>query len=168
MKRPGNNVQLYPPSVIYENGRIRDRVFPQEAVGICWKSQNSSSILLANSLRLESDIINEAPIVLIPESDDRILVRYSILVKQYALSSDAYNFFELMKKNSEEIGSIFSPQPSELRGNIHCVTNPDEYVVGFITSSTVTEKRIFITQFDVRPWPNPVVCESKKVDNNTG
>jgi len=145
--------------IIYENGIIRDRIFPQEDVFVCWKNQSSTNILLANSLRLQSDIISEAPLVLIPVGDEKLFVRYSILVRQYALEQDAYNFFELMKKNTEDIGSLFSPQPSEIKGNLHCVTNADEFVIGFVTASTITEKRIFISAAQVEPWPNLDNCK---------
>jgi hypothetical protein len=157
---------VFAPFVIYENGVIRNRVFPQEDVSVCWKNKSSTNILLANSIRLQSDIISEAPIALIPAADEKLFVRYSILVKQYALEPAAYNFFELMKKNSEEIGSLFSPQPSEIKGNLHCITNPDEFVIGFVTASTITEKRFFISYAQVAPWPNLTICEEVRFPNN--
>ena len=156
---------VYGPTIIYENGRIRDRVFPQENVSICWKNNLSTNIILANSLRLKSDIINEAPILFIPLGDEKLLWRYSVLVRQYAMDKEAYNFFDLMKRNSEDIGSIFSPQPSEIKGNIHCVTDPAEFVVGFVTASTVPEKRIFIEAGQVVPWPSPNNCIELRVHN---
>jgi Domain of unknown function (DUF4249) len=156
----------YAPDVIYENGTIRNRVYPQEDVSICWKNYSSTSIFLASSIRLQSDIISEEPLVFIPFSDEKLFFRYSILVRQYALEPDAYNFFDLLKKNSENIGSLFNPQPSEIKGNIHCLTNPDEFVVGFVTASSVAEKRIFISFDQVPPWPNPNRCETTKVSNN--
>jgi hypothetical protein len=123
---------------------VRERVMPQEEIFYCWKYDTSSSILLANSTRLQDDIIYKAPLEFIPRGDERMSVRYSIQVRQYALDKDAYNFYELMKKNTEEIGSLFSPQPFELKGNIHSLTDPQEYVLGYVTASTVDEKRIFI------------------------
>ena len=153
-------------SIIYQNGVIRNRVFPQEEVSVCWKYQSSTNILLANSTRLQSDIISEAPLILIPVGDEKLFVRYSILVRQYALEKEAYDFFELMKKNSEEIGSLFSPQPSEIKGNLHCVTNPDEFVIGFVTASSITEKRIFISAVQVNPWPTVNTCETYTISSN--
>jgi hypothetical protein len=54
-----------------------------------------------------------------------------------------------MKKNTEKIGSIFDPQPSELSGNIQCVSDPSETVVGFISCGLVREKRIFIKPSEI-------------------
>lgn len=49
-----------------------------------------------------------------------------------------------LKKNTEQLGSIFDAQPSEISGNLHCISNPDEQVIGFVGCTTETEKRIFI------------------------
>ncbi|MFI5160882.1 MAG: hypothetical protein ACHQHN_06370 [Sphingobacteriales bacterium] len=35
-------------------------------------------------------------------------------------------------------------QPSELPGNIHCITNPGEAVIGYVTAGSSVESRIFI------------------------
>lgn len=149
--------------IIYQNGSIRNRVMPAEDVSVCWKYASSTNIPLANSVRLQDDIISRALLTLITPGNERLSVRYSILVKQYALDKEAYEFFELMKKNTEEIGSIFSPQPSEIKGNIQCLTDPSQYVLGYITASAVQTKRIFIR---VSPWNFREDCPSFKVAAN--
>jgi hypothetical protein len=75
------------------------------------------------------------------------------------MDKEAYNFYELMKKNTEEIGNIFSPQPSEVRGNIRNPNDAKEYVLGYVTASTVEEKRTFI----VIPWNFRQNCNSINV-----
>jgi hypothetical protein len=130
---------------VYENSinYVRSRNFPAEEVYHCWKYDTSKTILLANSTNLLNDVIFKMPLTYIETSSEKVAVRYSIQVSQYALDKQAYNFFELMKKNTEEIGSVFSPQPSELAGNIRCVSDPLEYVLGYVTASTVEKKRAF-------------------------
>lgn len=152
----------YYSDVIYENGTVRFRNMPDEDVSVCWKYDHSLNIPLANSTRLQQDIINRAPLTFIPEGNERISVRYSILVRQYALDREAYTFFELMKKNTEEIGTIFSPLPSEMQGNIKCITDPDRYVLGYVTASSVEKKRIFI---QAGQWGFFQHCESVTVQN---
>ncbi|MEO6851503.1 MAG: DUF4249 domain-containing protein [Mucilaginibacter sp.] len=115
-----------------------------QQVYFCYANDNSNSILLGSSARLTKDVISAAPIVFIPPTSERIEKKYSILVNQYALTSDAYNFWENIKKNTEELGSIFDAQPSEIAGNIHCTTNPEEPVIGYVSASTFSSKRIFI------------------------
>ena len=156
---------VFGPTVIYQNGLIRDRIFPQENVSVCWKNSLSSSVLITNTTRLEKDIVNEQPLVFIPLGDEKLSYRYSIFVKQYALDAGSYAFYELLKKNTEDIGSFFGPQPSEITGNLHCVTVPDEFVVGYVTSSTVSTKRIFITAAEVQ-WPFYTSCEERRLPNH--
>ena len=151
---------------IFTNGALRRRNFPGEDVSICWKFSPSTGIFLANSTRLQSGIISQMPIVFIPHGDEKLFVRYSIIAKQYALAEDAYNFFEIMKKNTEDIGSFFGPLPSELKGNIHCLTNPEEPVIGFVTSSAATQKRIFIDASQVSNWLHYYSCEELFVPNH--
>lgn len=142
----------YSDLIVQSNGTIRPRVLPAESVYICWKSDSSKTVLIGNSLRLNIDRISEAPIHFVPLKEEKMSVRYSILVKQYALSKEAYAYYELLKKNTESLGSIFDPQPSEDKGNITCISDPSEKVIGYVTSSTVTEKRIFISNQELNDW----------------
>ncbi len=128
---------------------VRDRVLPAEDVSKGWKFNNSTSIFLGSSARLQSDVIFEAPLTAIERGSEKLSVRYSILVRQYAMDKAGYEFYDLMKKNTENIGSIFDVQPSEVKGNIHCVTNPAEPVIGYVSASTISEKRIFVSASDL-------------------
>jgi len=127
----------------FRNGEL---VFiePDEYREICYTTNNSKEILLGNTTALQNDVVSMAPIISIPNDNSKISVRYSILVKQYALTAASYNYWRIVKQNSQPNGDIFDPQPSQLYGNIHCVEDPDEPVIGFINASSVKEKRLFI------------------------
>ncbi len=89
--------------------------------------------------------------------------RYSILVKQYALTPDAFNFYQNLKTNTEQLGSIFDAQPSEISGNIHNVNNANEPVIGYMSITNVQSLRIFVNAASVLPQyfltPYPYDCE---------
>jgi hypothetical protein len=110
----------------------------------CFQNHFSSSILLGSSAKLSQDVISQQPILSIPSTSEKIELKYSILLKQYALTKDAYNYWQNLKKNTEQLGSIFDAQPSEIQGNIHCISNPHEPVIGYISVGSVKQKRIFI------------------------
>ncbi|MGV3527360.1 MAG: DUF4249 domain-containing protein [Flavisolibacter sp.] len=131
----------------------------------CWKYGISQTINIGSSAKLAEDKINEAPVLLIPFGSEKLSVRYSMLLKQQALTKQAYEYFQLMKKNTETLGTIFDPQPSELKGNIHCVTNPAEGVIGYLTAAEFTQKRIFITAQDLN-WSYQQACYYERVKNN--
>jgi hypothetical protein len=115
-----------------------------EEISRCWASDTSSSITIGSSEKLTQNVIANLSIILVPLSSEKFTERYSLLVNQYALNKDAYVYYQKLKKNTEQLGSIFDAEPSQLTGNIHCVTNSDEPVIGFISAGSVSHKRIFV------------------------
>jgi len=118
----------------------------------CWRNLNSDAIIIGTSIALNQDVINQEPIATVPQNSQKISIRYSILVKQYAITPEAYQYYSILKKNTENLGSLFETQPTQLIGNFHAVKNPSEVVIGFFTASSVEQKRIFISKFDVSNW----------------
>jgi hypothetical protein len=58
----------------------------------CWRSARSTNISLANTEKLSSNVIYQYPLTEISYSgSDRLVIRYSILVKQYAISKEWYD-----------------------------------------------------------------------------
>lgn len=150
----------------YENGVVLPRDPFLDDVSTCWKYGKSSNILIGSSASLQSDAIYRAPIAFFSNGDEKLAVRYSILLRQYALDKKGYEFYEMMKKNTESLGSIFDAQPSEIRGNIRCTADPYEPVIGYISASDVEEKRIFITWAQLGGWIFGQDCESYDIPNH--
>lgn len=123
----------------------------------CWGTTLSTNISTASSEALSQDVISYAPVEVVPQNDERMALRYSINVKQYGLTKEAYNYWQIVKKSSQQTGSIFDPQPAQVVGNLHCISNPDEPVIGFASVSFVTEKRIFIGYRELDDWHFPNV-----------
>ena len=149
----------------YENGFFSQRS-NSDKVYICYKSFSSTDIVLGSTAKLQSDIISQVPIIIIPDGSEKLAVRYSVFVKQYVLSKQAYDYLQILKKNTESIGNIFGVLPAEVTGNIHCLSNPNEQVIGFLTGSPVQKKRIFIDINEVPGWFYKQGCSSIYVVNN--
>ncbi|MBC3538203.1 DUF4249 domain-containing protein [Rufibacter sediminis] len=132
----------------YVNGQMRDRD-PRNQINLCWRFNNSSSIQIGNTVRLSQDVMSNFPLLSIPSNSEKLNRKYSILVKQYALTKEAYDYWEALKKNTESIGTLFDPLPTQLTGNIRSLTTPSEPVIGFMAISSVQEKRIFISRSDL-------------------
>ena len=153
-------------------GEANDRIYNLDATNqqyYCWSFDNSSQIILGSSVALSQDVISEAPVVTVLQNSPKIAQRYSVLVKQYALTEAGYQYFKLLKKNTESLGSIFDAQPTQLSGNIHAVANPAEVVVGFFSASSVEQKRIFIDKNEVVDWNPPDTgrsCDLKEIPHN--
>lgn len=133
-----------------------------ETLYTCWQSENSTDLILGSSAKLSIDSIHKSLIYISPGSW-KLSVLYSLSVIQYALSKEEYEFLEKMKRNSEETGSVFGQQPSELKGNIHCITNSSEPVIGYIGIANRQEKRIWIKRTDLTNWQYSLYCETYPV-----
>jgi len=111
----------------------------------CYATALSSKISIATSAKLSEDVISNFPFYLLSRPSEKYLIRYSILVKQNVLTSEAYNYWQQLQKNTEKIGTLFDPQPSQVLSNIQNVDNKDEPVLGYFNAGITTEKRIFLS-----------------------
>jgi hypothetical protein len=137
---------------------VTERDLDNDQIYQCWKSDTSTTIILATSSGLSQDVISNVPVTFVESTSRKLDGRqsqifeqelpqtnaYSILVKQYALTRQGYDYWANIKKNTQDIGKLFDPEPTEIRGNIHSVTNPLEPVLGYISAGSMTTKRFFI------------------------
>ncbi len=154
-KRPGTLVELSP-----EESENRYR---------CWSMDHEGKVVIASSEKMAENRIQNEKIKTIYNNDYRLSYRYSILVKQTALTKEGYIYWETLMKNTYETGGLFAPQPSELRGNIYSVNDRDEFVLGYINASVVSKERIFINCRPMSifkwPWPDTMSLVSERIWN---
>ena len=111
----------------------------------CYQNKPSGKIVIGSTTGLSQNIISMRPIQYIEQHDERIRLKYSILVKQYGVTKEAYDYWLQLQQNTESLGTLFDPQPSQLTGNIKCSSDLSEPVLGFFSAGTTSEKRIFIS-----------------------
>jgi hypothetical protein len=179
---PGNNTRYYRwnaeesweyVSAFYSNHLYKDKQmltrYGDDLIFTCWRSDRTREIYLGSSAKLAADVIYRQPITFIPVGTGKLMEKYSILVSQYALSQQGFEYWQILEKNTESTGSIFDAQPSQLPGNIYCLTNPQEPVIGFVEASSVQQKRIFIVGRSL-PFRTPNIgyetCELDTVPNS--
>ena len=132
--REGNYYKT--PSVVpYKNG---------ENSYYCWSSGRVAALLLASAEALSENRIVRHDLYSISCYERRISYIYSVELTQLSLSETAYRYWENIQKNSGDVGGLFSPEPFDMRGNLSCEEDPDEWVVGYISASFPSVKRIFI------------------------
>jgi hypothetical protein len=123
-----------------------------EQTSLCFKTEPNPGILLETSSRFKDQVVFQKTITEILTGDERIMERYSILVSQKGLASKDVPFWEILKKNTEDIGSIFSPLPSLIGGNIKSLDAAKNPVIGQVSLGVIRQKRIYINQVQVSPW----------------
>jgi hypothetical protein len=125
---------------------------PDERTDYCYKTVRNSDLVLETSSRFEDQFVFRQTLNQINKGDERLTVRYSILISQKALTKDASEFWEILKKNTDDLGSIFSPLPSIIRGNITQDQNPEVPVIGQVGLGKVQQRRLFIDINQISPW----------------
>jgi hypothetical protein len=98
--------------------------------------------MLRNTKSLDQSKISGQLIRFIPAASHITRYRYNILVQQFCLSEESYNYWENLRVISEEQGSLADIQPGSLNGNIFSTINSDETVLGFFGAGRVSEKRL--------------------------
>ncbi len=115
----------------------------------CYGSDSSTNITINSTAAQAKDVVYQFPITTLSDTSEKFKLRYSILVSQQAITKDAYTFWQNLKTNTENLGSIFDAQPSTISGNIHNIANAAEPVIGFIGAGSVQRKRIYINKTDL-------------------
>jgi len=132
------------PGVEYVSNRIRPIVVPYPAV--CWVTTHSNAVEISKTTALSQDVVSDYPLRKLPPTSDRLNRKYSILVQQHAITKEEYDYWEQLRKNTERIGTLFDPQPSQLTGNVHSLTNDADLALGYVGVNSLVEKRIFISR----------------------
>ena len=132
----------YQPTIEYVNKILRTIVVPFPR--LCWGNAPSAGVQIDKTTTLSQDVVADYRLRVLSPTSERLYTRYSILVRQHALTKDEYAYWELLRKNTESIGTLFDPQPAQLTGNVHCLSTANELVLGYVGAHSTTEKRLFI------------------------
>lgn len=75
---------------------------------------------------------------------------YCTRVTQQAISLEEYEYIRLNTQQNEEMGGLFTPQPSQLPTNIHCDSDPRRQAIGFVgVCANVARRDLFIRGAEV-------------------
>ena len=114
-----------------------------------WRNAIGSNILVEASTHYDGHHIQQLKLYDIDNSDERLFYKYSGLVQQRAISKDEYEYERARRQASSEMGGLFTPLPSALPSNIHCLT-AHKSAIGFIGCALNTAKYRFF--FDSRDF----------------
>jgi hypothetical protein len=123
-----------------------------ELTYMCWNDDFSRRVILESSSRFENNQIFQKELTQIDSLSEKLGIRYRINVKQYAIDREAFIFWEGIRRNSDDIGDIFSPMPSLVSSNIYHTENPDQPVIGHISAGKSQSRTIYINKSEVDPW----------------
>ncbi len=153
---------LYNSLLELKGTQIVDRLDP---IFQCWGSDVSTSIITTSTARLSQDVVSQFPLVTIPRTSVKLGMKYSILVRQIGLTQAGFDYYDQLAKITQNIGSIFDPQPTQITGNIRPVTNAGDLALGFFRVGNVQSRRIFISRSQLpATWRTSTGLNSCQVD----
>ncbi|WP_240471643.1 DUF4249 domain-containing protein [Hymenobacter aerophilus] len=149
-------IPVYRPDIQYYTigpgkGRLGEISSPYPYPAKCWGNEQSPKIVLNQTAGLSQDQVRDFRLRVLPLNSNRLFSRYSLHVRQQALTREEYDYWQLLAKNTENIGTLFDAQPSQLTGNVR---NLDEAgggqpALGFVGAHSVSEKRIFVDRTEL-------------------
>jgi len=149
----------YPSKFVWLGGNnITYRV---QAVDNCWASDTSSNVIISTTKGLVNDRVTALPVRFISSTAPELVIKYSLLVKQYALTEEAYLFWKQMKNVNETQGSLFDIQPGEVSGNVFSISG-NEKVLGYFDAASASLNRSFFVpkDFEASGYTPPQILQS--------
>jgi len=113
----------------------------------CWKTNQLTDLLLLNSTEYTNRYIRNIPLNFVPL--EKFAVKYSFLANMLTINEEAYKYWNTIKSQNEDLGTFYTQQPYQIKGNIENSENPDEPVLGYFLAASASQQRIFLTHQDV-------------------
>ncbi|MGX1929965.1 DUF4249 domain-containing protein [Flagellimonas sp. 2504JD4-2] len=141
-----------PPFLIEPDCNVRISLEPRSPdLRICYPTDFPNNVIITTTNNFDEDRVQRFPVRFINRDNYIISHRYSILVRQYVVSPEAYAFFEALQDFSENESVFSDTQPGQLINNIASTADVDETVLGYFEVASVSERRIFFNYDDFFP-----------------
>jgi hypothetical protein len=115
-----------------------------DALKTCYRTYDINEVYTTNTYNLQVPRVESKPLHYLPANDKKLVIRYSLLTRQYSVSREAYNFWHAIELQTSNNSSLYTTQPYQIRGNLKNESEPDEPVLGYFMVAGVTENRIFV------------------------
>lgn len=118
-------------------------------LNVCYAGNVSKSLLIGSTVGNVSDRLVEFPIRFVGGDTDVLRSKYTILVKQYAISESAYSYYRKLKESIEGGGSLFDKQQGSIVGNITAKNDLNQTVLGYFEVSGVNSLRAYFASYEL-------------------
>ncbi|WP_017731393.1 DUF4249 domain-containing protein [Nafulsella turpanensis] len=126
---------------------------PKKCCSICYIEEEGELLPVNNDRLSDGKKVIAQEVFFIP-FEKYLNYKYKLQLYQYSTTEEAFNFFKVIKEQSESTGGIFDPPPSEAKGNIFNIDDEGEQVLGIFDAAGVSRRDITLT-FDEIPYYKP-------------
>ncbi|HEY0653663.1 MAG TPA: DUF4249 domain-containing protein [Chryseosolibacter sp.] len=130
------------------NGMTMHQVRPCECC-TCWVTEYSRTSLVSNNQFALKPEFNHVQIAQVPIDWKKFQAKYFIKIEQLNLSDEVYEFWKNVAAQQSGTRNLFQPNVIRMRGNITCLSDPDEEVAGIFSVAGSTTSEIFINRRQV-------------------
>jgi hypothetical protein len=132
------------PREWYYDGTIHQISPPDSSRMVCWTTELEKNIYTLSTENLVENKYSMFPLNFVNNHTSKLIYGYSLLLKQFAISEEAYSYWDQMRINSSDMGGLYERQPLSITGNLHNTSDPDQEVLGFFSAAMCKSRRIFI------------------------
>jgi hypothetical protein len=133
---------------------------------VCYKTEDIYNIYTLSTVGLSQNNYKHFALHFVNDYTQRLMFKYSLLVKQFSLTESAYRYWENLRKNNKEAVDLFGRQPAQVKGNVFNVNDSTEVILGYFGVSSVTSKRIVVPGVTDFSYHNVKFCHVTKPDGS--
>lgn len=119
----------------------------------CWRSNMDARNHLVDYSAMSGNGVSGYRLLSFPRVDNRNHRRYYINVKARTVSAKTYRFLKNLEENTNGGDNLFTPEPGEIGGNLHCESDPERTVLGYVLFSKTVSKRVSLDSRYLRSSP---------------
>lgn len=112
----------------------------------CWSTNSSREVDLVATTDLEDNRLVAHKFHTFSRGSMRLQTRYRMTIYLSCISADAYRYLDNLKITSDFTGDLFTPLPSDVNGNITCVEDPNEKVIGYVDVCQISTKEFYLDE----------------------
>ncbi len=124
---------------------------PKKCCSHCWVSENLENFVVNDDRLTNGQEVIGQEALFIPYYE-YLNFKCKVSIYQHTVSQEEFQFYRSLYNQNESNGGILDPPPSEIKGNISSVQNPNEKVIGFFNASGVSSYQITLLGSD---FPGP-------------
>jgi len=127
----------------YYDGEFHKIDPPDSSTYVCWTTSLVKNVYTLSTRDLSQNAFIKFPLHFVDVHKPYLAILYSILVKQLALSEEAFYYWEEVRANSHELGGLYEKQPYAIKGNLVNLTHPEKDVLGYFFAASESSRRYF-------------------------
>lgn len=142
-----------------------DLAVPDYSHFVCYETDSLPEIFLLSTEGYSQNSYPKFKLNFVNDHTQRLLHKYSLMVRQYSLTKSAYNYWKSLRNNNQESIDLFGKQPDNVKGNIYNASDTSEVVLGYFAVSVVSEKRIMVSDVNGLSFAQVPYCKATPIDS---